>query len=144
MIDRAARLFGLSLEQSEFLANSAGLSLSYEKINLTEYLEYHGTLRMLCERAMVSERMLRYYKTEVPAKQPLLAIAVSLAMPVDEMDILLRKYGYCLSASIAGDAVIRWHTQTARRRGQGGEALLFEINEVLERMALPLLMTRQI
>lgn len=92
---------------------------------------------------MISERMLRYYKEKIPTKQALLAIAVSLDIQADEIDKLLRKYGYCLSQSIAGDALIRWYTRMAKKQVQREESLLFEINGVLERMELPLLMTRQ-
>lgn len=95
---------------------------------------------MLCEHSMVSERMLRHYKVKVPSKQALLALAVVLSMQEEAVDELLRKYGYCLSASIAGDAVVRWHI----RQGIGGKKMLFEINVTLERMGLPLLMTRQL
>lgn len=131
------------MEQSELLANSAGLSLHFETVDLMEYLGYHGTRRGLCERAMISERMLRYYKEKIPTKQALLALAVSLDMQVDEIDKLLRKYGYCLSPSIAEDMVIRWYISSQGRKDRRERELLFEINEVLEHMKLPLLMTRQ-
>lgn len=91
---------------------------------------------------MVSERMFRYYKELVPSKQVMLALSVSLAMQEEAVDALLRRYGYCLSDSIAGDAVVRWYVgQNGAEKS--GERLLFEINWTLERMGLPLLMTRQ-
>lgn len=92
---------------------------------------------------MVSERMFRYYKEKVPSKQALLALAVALSMREKAVDELLRKYGYCLSRSIAGDVVVRWHIRQDRGEEIREERILFEINEVLERMGIPLLMTRQ-
>lgn len=93
---------------------------------------------------MISERMFRYYKEKVPSKQALLALAVSLSMREKAIDELLHKYGYCLSQSIAGDVVIRWHIRRDSGEGKGEGRILFEINEVLERMGVPLLMTRQL
>lgn len=114
--------------------------MRYEAANLIDDLGYQGNIRTLCERAMVSERMFRYYKEQVPSKQALLALAVSLSMREEAVDELLCKYGYCLSQSIPGDVVIRWHIRQDRGEGR----ILFEINEVLERMGVPLLMTRQL
>lgn len=143
VVYRAADFFGLSSGQSELLANSAGLSMQYETVNLIEDLGYQGKIRVLCERAMVSERMFRYYKEQTPSKQALLAMAVSFPMREEEVEKLLYKYGYCLSKSIAGDAVVRWYMQRERGETIRAERILFEINEVLERMGVPLLMTRQ-
>lgn len=39
--------------QSELLANSAGLSLQREAVNLMDVLGYQGSIRMLCEHSMV-------------------------------------------------------------------------------------------
>lgn len=130
--------------QSELLANSAGLSLQYEAVDLMDALRYQGSVRMLCERSLVSERMFRYYKVKVPSKQALLAMAVALSMREEAVEELLRKYGYCLSASIAGDVVVRWHIRQGIREKKSGKTVLFEINAILERMGLPLLMTRQL
>ena len=143
MIHNAEELFQLSSMQAEALANSSGLSLYHEKIDLIPYLGYHASLKMLGERSLISDRMLRYYKMLIPAKQPLIAIAVSLGMPAKDIDDLLHKYGYCLSESIAGDAVVKWHTQSCKQCGRPKDNLLLEINTVLERMDIPLLMTRQ-
>lgn len=137
-------MFGLSLGQSELLANSAGLSLQCETVNLIEALGYQGNIRTLCERSMISERMFRYYKVKCPSKQALLALTLSLEMNEEAVDELLRKYGYCLSASIAGDVVVRWYIRQGSEKRKGGREVLFEVNETLERMALPLLMTRQV
>lgn len=62
VISRAAELFCLSENQAENLANSAGLSLYSEGGDLMETLRYFGKKGSLCNKAMVSERMLRHYK----------------------------------------------------------------------------------
>lgn len=66
VIWRAAKLFELSPEQEEALANSAGLSLRFEGGSLIECLGYSGRKCELCEGAMISERMLRHYKKKFP------------------------------------------------------------------------------
>lgn len=85
--------------------------------------------------------MLRNYKTAVPTKQALLAILTVLNFSVTDMDKPLRSYGYCLSESLAADAVVKWYADNSRQRDNGAR-LLNEINEVLDKMGLPLLMTR--
>lgn len=136
-------LFELSFEESEMLANSAGLSLYPARGNLFEFLamNYKGKLKNLSENAVISERMLRYYKKITPTKQALLAIAVSLNCGLSETDSLLRSYGYCLSKSSAADIAVMWFIDN--NTYISGNMLLTEINIVLDNMGLPLLMTRQ-
>lgn len=62
VIERAARLFELNADEAEALANSAGLSLSFEGGELLKYLGYEGHKCDLCRGAVISERMLEYYK----------------------------------------------------------------------------------
>lgn len=136
-------LFELSLEDSETLANSAGLSLYPVCGNLYEFLDTHykEKLKNLYENAVMSERMLRYYKKITPTKQALIAIAVSLNCGLSETDVLLRSYGYCLSKSSAADVAVMWFINNNTYRNGG--RMLAEINIVLDNMGLPLLMTRQ-
>lgn len=68
-----------------------------------------------------------------------MAITLSLNLPLDEQRDILKKYGYCLSDSIAADMVVKWFVDTYH---DGGAGLLIAVNEVLEKMGLPLLMTR--
>ena len=140
VIHKAALLFGLSSEQAEALANSAGLSLNIGTGSLTERLGYSGKPKELCVAACVSERMLRSYKNSVPTKQVLLAIVIALGFSVSEINRILRSYGYCLSESLAADVVVKWYVNNSRQ--ESGVRLLNEINDTLESMGLPLLMTR--
>lgn len=144
VIRNAEVLFGLSETQAEALANTAGLSLFWEENGLTEYLylNYRGKLKDLYDSALISERMFRYYRTMMPTKQALLAIAIALELQVDEIDILLHKCGYCLSQSIPCDVVVKWFVNSQSYK-KAGASLLGEINMVLNEMGLPLLMTRQ-
>lgn len=68
-----------------------------------------------------------------------MAIMLSLNMSLDELRTILKKYGYCLSESVAADMVVKWFVTY---RNDGGEKILYTVNEVLEEMGLPLLMTR--
>lgn len=62
VIEHAARLFELNADEAETLANSAGLSLSFEGGDLLKDLGYEGRKCDLCRGAVISERMLEYYK----------------------------------------------------------------------------------
>ena len=107
--------------------------------SLTERLGYSVKPKELCAAAGISERMLRNYKKSIPTKQVLLAIVIVLELSVLDIDRILRSYGYCLSESLAADAVVRWYVDNSRQ--VNGTRLLNEINDVLESMGLPLLMT---
>lgn len=142
MIRKAAEVFVLDDEKAELLANSAGLSLHYEGGYIINVLGYNGKLKALCDKAVLSERMLRRYKTETPTKQAIIALCVVLNKPIDEINRILKRYGYCLSDSIATDVVVKWHICHSTNKANG-EKLIFEINEVIEKMGFPMLMTRQ-
>lgn len=68
-----------------------------------------------------------------------MAIVISLNMGLDDLRFILKKYGYCLSESVAADMVVKWFI-TYQNDNDGN--ILYTINEVLEEMGLPLLMTR--
>ena len=142
VIGNAGIFFGLSQTDMEALANKAGLSL-HEHKNVLEKLrqDFNGTLKSMYENASVSERMFRMYKTREPAKHALLAVLISLELPYEKIDEILRCYGYCLSESLANDMVVTWFIKSHQYR-RGGVQLLVEINEVLHNMGFPLLMTR--
>lgn len=106
-----------------------------------ERLNYSGKPKDICIAAGISERMLRSYKSKTPTKQALLAIVIALNFSIPKIDMILRSYGYCLSESLAGDVVVKWYVN-GLRQSKSGAAVLDEINDVLEKMGLPLLMTR--
>lgn len=140
----AARLFNLSEYECEGLANKAGLSLLYEdNISLATLLkDYNIKIADLVHKASISERMLQYYyKGKKPTKQALLAIVISLNLSIDEINALLCKYGYCLSGSLPNDVIVIWYLKNYYTK-KNGVLTLNMINEVLERLGLPLLMTK--
>ncbi len=145
VIRRASVLFGLTEEESEALANKAGLSLYFGETGLVELLyNYTGKYRDLLDRASVSERMFQYYRSgRVPTKQALLAITISLGLSSAVTEHLLNNYGYCLSKSLPEDAVVRWFIENQRNYCHD-VPLLFSINEALYELGLPLLMTKTI
>jgi transcriptional regulator with XRE-family HTH domain len=141
-VAKASALFELSAPQAESLANKAGLSLFCRDNALAELLgNYKGKYCDLLSSAGVSERMFQYYMAgKEPSKQALLAIAVSLGLPVSETETLLNRYGYCLSRSLPNDAVVRRFLENHRVTPM----LLIEINEVLSKLDLPELATKLI
>ena len=68
-----------------------------------------------------------------------MAITLSLNLPLNKQQEILKKYGYCLSESVAADMVAKWFITY---QNDEGRKILYKINEVLEDMGLPLLMTR--
>lgn len=68
-----------------------------------------------------------------------MAITLSLNLPFDEQKTILKKYGYCLSESVAADMVVKWFVTNRKKEDT---KILYGVNEVLEEMGLPLLMTR--
>ncbi len=62
VVRRAGELFGLTDDETEKLANSAGLSLYFEGGDLIKTLKYGGKVSELSANSLISERMLRNYK----------------------------------------------------------------------------------
>jgi hypothetical protein len=143
VILKASNIFDLSDDEKEALANRAGLSFCEHKNGLAEIIkQYKGKYCDLLNEAAVSERMFQYYIAgKEPTKQALLAIAISLRLPLDDIEKLLREYGYCLSKSLPNDAVVLWFLKD---RNKHGSMLLSSINNVLDDLDLPLLMTKLI
>lgn len=146
---------GLISSKCKFAENTKPSLLTYREvqpqgwpsespIGLVETLKKctSGQRRQLY-RLAVSERMIQYYLAgKVPTKQVLLAIAILLELPIKEAEELLWEYGYSLSYSLANDAVVRWFWEN--NSTLSGADLLYEINETLEYLNLPLLMAKQI
>ena len=138
----ASKILGLDKVTAEELANSAGLSNEYIGGPLIDNLGYSGKIIELCRKAMISDRMLRIYNHKHPTKQTVIALAIAANKSCDEIDSLLHKYGYCLSDSVVSDVVIKWHINHYKAASNSTQ-MLDEINDTLEKMGLPLLMTRQ-
>ncbi len=144
VVKRAEGLFCLTGEESESLANKAGLSLTGGNYSLEQMIKCgscHGKRADFLQKAGISERMFQYYLAgKTPTKQVLLAMAVVTELPVGQIDKLLASYGYCLSRSLANDMVVLWFLDN--RRGETGGNLLDAVNCVLDDLELPLLMTK--
>lgn len=148
---KAMETFNLSQQQAESLANKAGLSL-YSHI--PPQIKPQNQLKILLKKCggkqrrqlyhlAVSERMVQYYlKGKEPTKQALLAITIILGLSITETEDMLQNFGYCLSGSLANDAVVRWFMENAN--GTARAELLYSINETLDILDLPLLLTKQI
>lgn len=105
--------------------------------------EYGGKKCDLLARAGVSERMFQYYmKGKIPTKQALIALLIAMGLPLPQIEETLAEYGYCFSPSLPEDAVILWFLQKDPKKGD--PLLLCSINETLEELGLPLLMTKYI
>lgn len=130
----------MTAPESEALANKAGLSLSPRENSFADIkTRNQGQYRRLLKSTALSERMLQYYAAgKEPTKQALLAIAVSIGLKYDQIQTLLSKYGFCLSNSLPNDAVVSWFLDNSSKY----ESLLYSINEVLEALDLPILMTK--
>ena len=137
-------MFELNKDESESLANKAGISLLADE-NFTEYLrsliEKSGCPSSeLYNNAQVSERMFQYIKRgALPSKETLLALAVSMSSGIDDVQDLLRRAGYVLSNSLPNDVIILWMLKNSANK----TLLLQSINLVLHDFGLPLLMTRE-
>lgn len=108
----------------------------------TEIEAYPGKLRDLYEAAFVSERMLRYIRAGTNIKkEPILAILITMGKDLDSIQKCLRKAGLMLSKSLPVDMVVMWLLENepfiSRRTSP-----VSRINETLESLGLPQLMTR--
>lgn len=148
---KAMEILNLSPNQAENLANKAGLSLFSHIAPQTKPLNELKILLKNCGSKQrrqlyhlaVSERMVQYYLTgKAPTKQALLAITIILGLSITETEHMLRNFGYCLSSSLVNDAVVRWFMENDN--GTARAELLYSINETLDILDLPLLLTKQI
>ncbi len=146
VIKNVQSLFSLNDKEAEDLANKVGLTLeqkeSFQTCLIILKNKYEKKSRLFYQNANISERMFQYIKNgKNPTKETTLAIAVSMNLTPEDTQRLLRSAGYVLSKSIPSDAVILWllsneeHNQNASK--------LFQINEVLYALDMPLLMTRE-
>lgn len=148
---KAMEILNLSQKQAESLANKAGLSLYSHIATQTKPQDELKILLKNCGSKQrrqlyhlaVSERMVQYYlKGKEPTKQALLAITIILGLTITETEDMLQNFGYCLSGSLVNDAVVRWFMENDNCATR--TELLYSINETLDILDLPLLLTKQI
>ncbi len=144
VVQKTASVFQLTEQEAENLANMAGLSLCKRQSSLETFLaRSNQKIHVMLEKAGVSERMFQYYRAgKDPSKQSLLAIAISLELPLEEIQELLRMYGYVLSESLPNDAVVLWFLKNYQNTASQNISLIYSINDILQEMQLPLLMTK--
>lgn len=144
IVINAANVFKLSEAEKEKLANKAGISI-YKDPNFKEYLNNllknsNKKNKAICDTAMLSDRMFHHIKTDYhPTKTSLLALAISLELKIEEINLLLQKAGYVLSASIPLDMVIKYLLERYLEKHN----CLDIINNELFKLDLPRLMTRE-
>ena len=96
----------------------------------------------LCKDALISERMIHHMrKGQHLRKEAIIALLVVLEQELEDIQVLLKKAGYILSNSLPNDVVIMWLLKHEVCFLNGANSLL-KINDVLEEMEFPLLMTR--
>ena len=141
---KCSQLFPLNLEETEELANKAGLSILYFDIDEGFPLfdtQWFCSGRQLCHDANITERMLEYIKGGMrPSKETLLSIAISMGYRVEEIQKLMKTCGYVLSDSIPADRVVLYYL--INNDVVGGTSLVWQINTILEELELELLGTK--
>jgi len=147
VITAAIDVFGLSEVEGELLANKAGLSLKMDAdfaayfCNLLK--QCRKTQAELCQIAQVSVRMLGYMKQgKYLRKEPLTSILITMGLELEDIQDTLQKAGFILSYSLPNDAVVLFLLKNEARANRGTH-LIFQINETLDSLGLPLLMTRE-
>jgi len=96
----------------------------------------------LCHDASISESMLRHMrKGKHLEKEAIIALLIVLEQDLEQIQMILKKAGYILSFSLPSDVVIMWLLEDKVCFSDGVAALL-KINNVLDELGLPLLMTR--
>jgi hypothetical protein len=139
-------LFKLNNDETEDLANKAGFSFCTD-INFLQYFnnllsKYPGKKCDLYDEAQVSERMFRYVKKgKYLSKWTLLALAITLGLKLDEIQVLLKKAGFFLSKSLPNDMIVIWLIEHDERTNKK-ISRISHINDVLYSLDMPLLMTR--
>lgn len=144
VVQNASVLFQLTNPETEALANKAGLTLYFYR-NFSEVLKgilqkYDIKGNSCYKKANISERMYQYIMNgRNPTKETVLALAISLGFQLEETELLLKSAGYIFSKSLPNDMVILYlltHPEECKA------PLLYYINEVLQDLEMPLLMTR--
>jgi hypothetical protein len=142
----------LNGEFSEEIAIYADEILKYktlEPVN-SDFVEHFSNLLAsypdkkidLCDAALVSDRMFRHIKSgRFLRKEPLLALLIVMNLNWDDIQKALEKAGFTLSHSVHFDVVTMWMLKNELHNHKGAKRL-YRINELLDSLKLPLLMTR--
>lgn len=144
---KAAEVFELTLEETEALANKAGLSLAFLDTKdsfLSEYFRICSgdKTQELVAKSNVTERMLEYIKKGThPSKETIIAVAIAEGLTLDNIQTLLKRTGYILSRSLPNDMVVLYFLEH-RTSSSGSASLVWQINLVLDELNLPMLGTR--
>jgi hypothetical protein len=102
---------------------------------------YPGKMTELCFAASVSDRMFRHIKMgRHLKKEPILALLIVMEQCLNSIQALLKQAGFILSGALPNDTVIMWVLKNEGHRG--GANRLNRINDILDSLELPLLMTR--
>lgn len=87
--------------------------------------------------------MFRYLKNgRYLKKEPLLSLAITMNLNLDDIQSFIKKAGFVLSKSIPNDVIIMWLLEHDERNNNSLNYVSY-INEVLYDLELPLLMTRK-
>lgn len=106
-------------------------------------LKKSSSYKALYEHAQISERMFHHFKSNrIPTKQSLLALVITLGIPLTEINTLLPKAGYFLSDSLVYDIIIK-QLLIMPEIIQDNTKSVSLINNILHELELPLLMTRE-
>jgi len=152
-------VFSLCEEETEALANKAGLSVYYHFLNGSStysnknenkdfsssfqrfLLTYDGKMKSLYESAQIDERMFRNIKLgRHLKKESIIALCIAMGLNVADIQQLLMKARYILSSSLINDMVIMWML-TNNCDSMTPTMKIVSINEELDSLQLPLLMT---
>ena len=96
----------------------------------------------LCNLASVSERMFRHIKNgRHLKKEPILALLIAMNCPLNSIQDCLKRAGFILSKSMPADVVVLWVLENERCLSNK-IGPIYQINETLDSLGLPLLMTR--
>jgi len=103
---------------------------------------YDGKIDDLCQSALVSDRMFRYIRSgKHLTKESILAILITINCTLDDIQDCLKKAGFILSNSLPADMVIMWTLKNDLPNIKEVNPVHY-INETLDNLRLPLLMTR--
>ena len=103
---------------------------------------YPGKKIDLYKAALVSDRMFRHIKSgHHLRKEPILALLIAMGLNLENIQVALMQAGYILSHSMLNDAVIMWMLKNDASK-QNSAGRLQTINDTLDSLGLPLLMTR--